>query len=148
MLADVSPNPLSLNPGSAPAWDSIQDVNPNHQWDKWKDMFVSVVDKHAPLKRSRIRNKRSPWLSSDIISLIRKRDFLKKRAIDTKEADNWNKYKRARNTVNNEIKIRKSNYNKEACFAHKKEPSKLWSTINEVCSRKPKSIPMQKFGNR
>ena len=59
-------------------WDSIQDVNPNHQWEKWKELFVSVVDKHAPLKRSRIRNKRSPWLLSDIISLIRKRDFLKK----------------------------------------------------------------------
>ena len=81
----------------------------------------------------------SPWLSSDIISLIRKRDFLKKGAIDTKEADDWNKYKRARNTVINEIKIRKLNYYKEACFTSKKDPSKLWSTINEVCSRKPKS---------
>ena len=73
------------------------------------------------------------------MSLIRKRDFLKKRAIDTKEADDWNKFKRALNTVNNEIKIRKSNYYKEACFTHKKDPSKLWSAINEVCSRKPKS---------
>ena len=73
------------------------------------------------------------------MSLIRKRDFLKKRAIDTKEADDWNKYKSARNTVNNEIKIRKSNYYKEPCSTHKKDPSKLWSTINEVCSRKPKS---------
>ena len=40
-------------------------------------------------------------------------DNLKKRAIDTKEADDWNKYKRARNTVNNKIKIRKSNHYKE-----------------------------------
>ena len=30
------------------------------------------------------------------------------------------------------IKIRKSNYYKEACFTHKKDPRKLWSTINEV----------------
>ena len=36
-------------------------------------------------------------------------------------------------------KIRKSNYYKEACFTHEKDPRKLWSTINEVCSRKPKS---------
>ena len=51
-------------------------------------------------------------------------------------------HKRARNTVN-EIKTRKSNYYKEVCFTHKKDPSKLWSTINEVCSKKPKSTDVK-----
>ena len=57
--------------------------------------------------------------------------------MDTKDANDWNEYRNARNTVNNEIKKRKSNYYKEACIAHKENPSKLWNTINEVCSRKP-----------
>ena len=35
------------------------------------------------------------------------------------------------------INYYQSNYYKEACIAHKEHPSKLWNTINEVCSRKP-----------
>ena len=62
--------------------------------------------------------------------------------MDTKDANDWNEYKNARNTVNNEIKQLKSKYYKEACIAYKEnpsiDPSKLWNTINEVCSRKPK----------
>ena len=106
--------------------------------EKVEALFTAVVDKHAPLKRARIRKKRSPWLTSDIVSLIRKRDLLKIRAMDTKDANDWNEYRNAPNTVDNEIKIRESNYYKEACTAHKENLSKLWNTINEVCSRKPK----------
>ena len=95
---------LFINDLGKVPWDSIQDENPNHQWEKWKALFTAVVDKHAPLKRARIRNKRSPWLTSDIASLIRKRDLLKIRAMDTNDANNWNEYRNARNTVNNEIK--------------------------------------------
>ena len=57
--------------------------------------------------------------------------------MDTKDANDWNEYRNARNTVNNEIKKRRSNYYKEASIAHKENPSKLWNTINEVCNRKP-----------
>ena len=61
-------------------WDGIQDKDPNRQWEMWKSLFIAVVDKHAPLKRTRMRKKRSPWLTSQLIKLIRKRDFLKKKS--------------------------------------------------------------------
>ena len=48
----------------------------------------------------------------------------------------WNIYKKARNTVNNAVKMCKSKYYKEACFTDTKDPGKLWSTINEISSRK------------
>ena len=38
----------------------------------------SVIDKHAPLKTKRIRNKRSPWITNELLREIYKRDFLKK----------------------------------------------------------------------
>ena len=75
-------------------WDNIQDVNPNHRWEKWKTMFFDIVDNHAPLKRGRLRNKKSPWLSKEIISLMRKRDVLKQKVINTKEPFDWIEYKR------------------------------------------------------
>lgn len=33
----------------------------------------------------------------------------------------------------------KSKYYKEACFTHRKDPGKLWNTINEVSSRNPQN---------
>ena len=33
----------------------------NDMWQEWKNLIVSCMDKHAPLKSQRIRNKRSPW---------------------------------------------------------------------------------------
>ena len=86
-----------------------------------------------------MRKKRSPWLTGQLIKLICKRDFLKKMAISTKELSDWNKYKKTQNTVNNQIKMHKSKYFREACSDHKNNPSKLWNTINKVCCRKPKS---------
>ena len=46
----------------------------------------SVIDKHAPLKTKRIRNKRSPaWITNDLLLEIYKRDFLKKKATSTND---------------------------------------------------------------
>lgn len=119
-------------------WDFDQ-VDPNDQWEKWKALYISIVDKHAPLKRTRVKKKKSPWLTKDLVNLIRKRDLLKKNAIITKDAKDWIEFKKARNLLNNELKIQKSKYYKETCNNYKNNPSKLWHTINEVCCRKPKS---------
>ena len=53
--------------------------DPNDMWQEWKNLFVSCMDKHAPLKSKRIRNKRSPWITSELLLRIRRRDVLKKK---------------------------------------------------------------------
>ena len=54
-------------------WDFDQVENPNDQSEKWKALYVTIVDKHAPLKRARVKKKNSPWLTKDLVNLIRKR---------------------------------------------------------------------------
>ena len=124
-------------------WDNIQNASPNHTWEQWKSSFLGVVEKHAPMKKTRLRNNRSPWLSKGIINLIRKRDILKRKAAMSKELNDWNKFKASRNTTNNAIKQAKTKYYKEACSTHKDNPRKLWSAINEVCSRKSRSTTVK-----
>ena len=36
---------------------------------------MKIIEKHAPLKKRRIRKQESPWMTSDIIDLIRKRNL-------------------------------------------------------------------------
>ena len=130
---------LFINDLESVSWENIADSNPNRRWEKWKAVFLNIVDKHAPLKQSRLRNRRSPWLTRDIVSLMRKRDLLKCKAMNTNESNDWIEYKKARNTTNNVIKQSKASYYKEACILNKDNPRKLWSTINEVCGRSSKS---------
>ena len=79
--------------------------DPNDLWREWKEMFLSCVDKHAPLKSKRVRNKRCPWITGDLLCKTRRRDFLKKTAISSHYSAAWDQYKRARNQANNSIKL-------------------------------------------
>ena len=53
--------------------------NPNEMWDFWKHLLASVIDKHAPFRTKRVKNKRSPWITNELLREIHKRDFLKRK---------------------------------------------------------------------
>lgn len=65
---------------------------PNGMWQEWKELFLSCVNKHAPLKFKRVRKKRSPWISGDLLCKTRRRDFLKNIAISSNDLVTWDKY--------------------------------------------------------
>ena len=55
---------------STQLWHDIKELyDPNDMWKKWKDLFLSVCDKHAPVKIKRTRPTKSPW----IITILKKR---------------------------------------------------------------------------
>ena len=98
-------------------------------------MFLGCVDKHAPLKSKRIRKKRSPWITRELLSKIRKRDFLKKKAISSNNPAIWDQFKCARNQANNAIKLAKELYVSDNLEANKGNLRKTWNVINELISR-------------
>ena len=53
--------------------------DPNEMWDLWKQLLMSSIDKHAPVKHKRIGKKKSPWIASDPLQKRHKRDYLKKK---------------------------------------------------------------------
>ena len=74
-----------------------------------KRMFLSCVDKHAPLRTKRVRGTKSPWINTTVKKLMHERDILKIKAIRTREHRDWLKFKKHRNFVNNQIKAAKRN---------------------------------------
>ena len=109
--------------------------DPNDMWQEWKILFVSCMDKHAPLESKRIRNKRSPWITGELLLRMRRRDVLKKKAISTNDHAMWQQFKRARNQVNNATKLAKKRYFSENLETGKGNPRKTWDLINELSSR-------------
>ena len=76
-------------------WDIIHNSgDPNEMWNIWSHLFTSIVDKHAPIRETRIGKKRSPWITQSLLRKMRSRDFLRKKFEHTKDITIWNLYKK------------------------------------------------------
>jgi L-arabinose isomerase len=78
-------------------------LDPNIIWENWKTIFLSVADFHAP-ERTR------KWITENIKQTMRRRDFLKKKAVRTGSKQFHDAYKRTRNDLNRLIKNTKAIY--------------------------------------
>ena len=56
--------------------------------------------------KKRVRKVQSPWLTDDIVVMMRERNDLKRKAIRTSCDDTWDAYRTMRNSVN--LKINQS----------------------------------------
>ena len=75
---------------STQLWHDIKELyDPNDMWKKWKDLFLSVCDKHAPVKIKRTRPTKSPWIITILKKRMNFRDRLKNKAIKTKDTSIW-----------------------------------------------------------
>ena len=64
-------------------WNCIvSHSDPNKMWDAWRNLMMSAIDKHAPLKKKRVGKKKSPWITCDLLHKMRIRDSLKKSTIN------------------------------------------------------------------
>lgn len=59
---------------------------------------------HAPFQSKQVSNKHSPWITYKLTYKSYIRNYMKKIAIQEKSATAWERYKQARNEVNNAIK--------------------------------------------
>ena len=55
----------------------------NRMWLMWKNLFLRALDKHAPITSMRLRYNKAPYITSELKSLIRQRDYLKAKANKT-----------------------------------------------------------------
>ena len=78
--------------------------DPNEMWDVWKSLLLEVINKHAPMRKRKVKSKSSPWITAELRRKMRKRDFLKNQAVKQNSHQAWNDYKKARNEVNASIR--------------------------------------------
>lgn len=99
-------------------------------------MFLSIADKHAPIKKKRVRARRVPWMTVPIRRKMIIRDRLKQEHALSKDPSLWEKYKSIRNEINSMIKKSKIDFYSNQFNTNTKDPSKTWKIINELLSRK------------
>ena len=67
------------------------------------------------------------------------RDVLQRKFRKSKTTENYEKFKRQRNKVNNLIKRAKQNYNKNLLDENTKNTTSFWGTLKSIFHTKPKS---------
>lgn len=132
-------------------WNAVyncSDVNKSAEvFDK---LFLKVINKHAPLKKRRVRKNCSPWITEEVIKMMRKRDKLKQTAIKSnKDKHCWEQFRKVKNETNKLIKDKKKEFLKKGFDANKNNIKKNWETIRNVIPSKSKDskISMIKSDN-
>ena len=69
------------------------------KWYEFKNAFIKLSNEHAPIQCRRSKNKSNPWFDADILAMIYRRDYLKRKAIACKDRRLWQDYRSQRNAV-------------------------------------------------
>ena len=96
--------------------------DPIKAWETWKKFFLQIADKHAPIKKRRVRKISAPWLTAEIKNLMWERDHLKRKAVITKDESDWVNFKTKKNRT-----------------------KETWKGINSILSKAKGSIKIPKI---
>ena len=121
-------------------WDILEmESTSNEAWIVFKDLFLTVADKHAPVATRRVRGFSVPWLTLSIKELMTERDYHHKKAIKTNQELHWSKYKRLRNTVSKKMKKAKSDYYSSR-LTETQDPKTMWKILKEIMPNKKTAV--------
>ena len=93
-------------------------------------------EKRAPLRQIRVSEIYCPWINSDLKTLIRTRDRLKRSAVKHKSQNLMNSYKQYRNRVNAFNKALKKQYLSDKINNNKGSMKESWQTINQLLKKR------------
>lgn len=104
--------------------DTFDDVNDCVQI--WNELFLEVVDRHAPLKQHRVRKNHQPdWLTPEILDTMKERNKYKING-------NQTEYISLRNKVSSLIRSAKNNMYKTKMEEGKDDPRTIWKIFRDL----------------
>ena len=106
------------------------------KWEDWKNAFLSLSNKHAPIKTARLKVRSNPWMTSDIVKLMYKRDKIHELAVKRKDDSLMNEYRKLRNTVTDMIKDRKRKYFTDVSNSSRTNPCSFWAELGSSIPKK------------
>jgi hypothetical protein len=115
-------------------WTEILSLqNVDDAWKQFKDIFTTILDKAAPIKEVRLKQRTEPWMNSEILHDIRERDnLLYKFNKDRSKKDLYGEYKKLRNKIQRDIKKAKSEYLLNELEANKNNSKQLWKHLKSL----------------
>lgn len=99
-------------------------------WVRFKKRFMQVLNKVAPCKEIRIKQRTEPWMTDSILKDIKERNNSLKLFKKVGNNDNYNKFKRKRNEIRCKIKGAKKLFLMNEISEAKQDSKKLWRILS------------------
>ena len=97
----------------------------NMNFSTWNALFLSVLNKHAPIKEKRVkRAKKSAWLTEEITAAQKNRDYYHKK-------QDWENFKVWRNKTKSLIRTAKKAFFENA-INENRDNSFLWQHVKDI----------------
>ena len=114
-------------------WDPVYEASdPESMYDKFISLLNSVIDRHTPMRRVRVKQNESPWMTSDLLTMIRERDKLKVKAKKSKLTSDWENYKKSRNNVTTCIRQAKCKFITKKIETADNCTKEIWQSLRYI----------------
>ncbi len=108
-------------------WDKITLIpDVDCAWDYFYNGFMSIINKHAPLKKHRVKHRDNPWFSAALYDLIEERDVAWAKARQTHLDSDWLHFRQLRNKCTLAIRKSKSDNFLDKTEVNLTNPRKMW----------------------
>ena len=104
------------------------------QYDTFEDIFLAILNTHAPLKKKVLRANHKPYMTKVLRKAIMKRSTLKNKLYTNKSADTDRAYKKQRNYTNRLLKREKKKYFHNLDTKNFTDNKKIWNTVKPLFS--------------
>lgn len=102
-------------------------------WNKFRDILIKVIDKVAPLKEIRIKQRTEPWITAEILDKIRERDrLLVEYKRDKNNKEKYDQFCKLRNKIQQGINKIKSDYISDKIQESGNNSKKLWQQLKNL----------------
>ena len=101
--------------------------------------FGSILNKHAPLRIYQVRNNYVPWMSKELSDEIKRRDNLKKEAIEENDLEKLIEYKKVRNEIKRRLGLEEKEYFRTKFYNKEASVGSVWNSVNDYLNTSKKS---------
>lgn len=101
-------------------------------WSFFSDSFQNIVNKHAPIRKYRVKGRDNPWFSPELSDSIHERNLAWAKARNTSLPTDWLAFKQLRNKCSSLIKKSKSEYYLSITTENLNDPRRFWKTIKSL----------------
>lgn len=113
----------------------------------FQHQLLACINKHAPLKKVRIKDRSNPWFSRELSDVIHARNKQWSLARKYKSATDWQLFRSLRNKCTSLIKKAKVEYYLSLTSDTLSNPSKFWKTVKALQNKRNVGPPQKLLVN-